>query len=473
MKPVLKLGQRELDLVTEYTGHMYDQLLGVYYARARMYDAVDRRFMAVDPLEGFTTDTQTLNAYIYVLDNPLFWIDPDGEAWAEGTDSGRSSKKSGSALKNNTTALTPVVNQPTTPKPPTWGTSGSTPMKNNVFNLPKPNTTVNTPKPSAATPAYRPTTSGTPTPKPASKPSGTPPSYAAASGLYPAQRESDNRSTYPLVPLTQLPGSSYNKRLGYDSAETDSSWRSFWGNTASFFVGVGQGFTDGFLYEVPSNIANAINAEPIPFPIANQTGKVIGNLGSVLAGGVIFVGSASGGMLLALPSGGTVLVPAVAVTAYGGTVIISGGAQATKNAAILYVELTSENSSGSGNNNEGTGNISDVTEITATADTRKFSEYIFKDGAAPGKDVVFENLGYTAGDSQMLANLYTNQAAAKYASGNYTLGKLDSFRQRINIEIELGGIGSATGRTSFIQSGWMIRPDGTITLNTPFSGFTR
>jgi hypothetical protein len=38
---------------------------------------------------------------------------------------------------------------------------------------------------------------------------------------------------------------------------------------------------------------------------------------------------------------------------------------------------------------EGTGN-------TATVDVRKFSEYIFKDGAAPGKDVVFKNLGYSS-----------------------------------------------------------------------------
>ena len=52
MKPIIKLGQRQLDLVTEYTGHMYDQVLEVYYARARMYDAADRRFMAMDPVKG-------------------------------------------------------------------------------------------------------------------------------------------------------------------------------------------------------------------------------------------------------------------------------------------------------------------------------------------------------------------------------------------------------------------------------------
>jgi len=109
----------------------------------------------------------------------------------------------------------------------------------------------------------------------------------------------------------------------------------------------------------------------------------------------------------------------------------------------------------------------------ATVDSRKFSEYVFKDGAAHGKDAVFKNLGYSAKDSELLAQIYQEQGAAKYASGNYTLGKLDDFGQRINIEIELYGIGNAAGKTSYINSGWIIRPDDTISLNTPFSGFTR
>jgi filamentous hemagglutinin len=66
-----------------------------------------------------------------------------------------------------------------------------------------------------------------------------------------------------------------------------------------------------------------------------------------------------------------------------------------------------------------------------------------------------------------------DQAALKYAKGEYTLGKADSFGQRINIEIELPGIGEAAGKTSYIKSGWMIKADGSITLNTPFSGFTK
>jgi len=34
-------------------------------------------------------------------------------------------------------------------------------------------------------------------------------------------------------------------------------------------------------------------------------------------------------------------------------------------------------------------------------------------------------------------------------------------------------VGEAAGKTSHLVSGWMIRPDGSVTLNTPFSGFTK
>jgi len=78
MKAILKVGNRELDLVCEYTGHPYDPVLGVYYARARMYDAADRRFMAVDPVKGWVANPATLVQYSYVVNNPLKYADPWG-----------------------------------------------------------------------------------------------------------------------------------------------------------------------------------------------------------------------------------------------------------------------------------------------------------------------------------------------------------------------------------------------------------
>jgi RHS repeat-associated protein len=75
---VLKAGVRELDLVLQYTVHPFDQVLGVYFAQARMYDAADRRFMAVDPVKGWVTNPQSMAQYTYVTNNPLKYIDPYG-----------------------------------------------------------------------------------------------------------------------------------------------------------------------------------------------------------------------------------------------------------------------------------------------------------------------------------------------------------------------------------------------------------
>ena len=83
---VLKMGQRELDLVKNYTGHDFDAVLNMYYAKARMYDAENRRFVSIDPildgtkydLSDYTTKAITFSAYLYVQDNPLRWVDPLG-----------------------------------------------------------------------------------------------------------------------------------------------------------------------------------------------------------------------------------------------------------------------------------------------------------------------------------------------------------------------------------------------------------
>ena len=71
-KAVIRLGQRELDLVTDFTGHFFDPVLGIYYARARMYDAANRRFMAIDPIkDGW-------NWFAYAGNNPIKYVDPTG-----------------------------------------------------------------------------------------------------------------------------------------------------------------------------------------------------------------------------------------------------------------------------------------------------------------------------------------------------------------------------------------------------------
>ena len=62
---VLKMGKRQLDLVKNYTGHEYDNVIAKYYAKARMYDPQDKRFTQKDPAED------GLNWYTYCKDNPV------------------------------------------------------------------------------------------------------------------------------------------------------------------------------------------------------------------------------------------------------------------------------------------------------------------------------------------------------------------------------------------------------------------
>lgn len=44
----------------------------------RVYDPAPGRFLSVDPVFEFPTNTQSLNPYSYVLNNPLSLTDPSG-----------------------------------------------------------------------------------------------------------------------------------------------------------------------------------------------------------------------------------------------------------------------------------------------------------------------------------------------------------------------------------------------------------
>lgn len=103
----------------------------------------------------------------------------------------------------------------------------------------------------------------------------------------------------------------------------------------------------------------------------------------------------------------------------------------------------------------------------ATCDIRKFTEYIFSDKYAwNGKRALFENLGFSIADAEFLKREYEKQASEKYCNSDYSLGKLDKNGQRININIEFNRNGN---EISFL-SGWMVKPKGFISNNTPFGG---
>ena len=84
------------------------------------------------------------------------------------------------------------------------------------------------------------------------------------------------------------------------------------------------------------------------------------------------------------------------------------------------------------------------------------------------KEVLFKEWGYTATDAKWLQSEIEKQGLEKYINSDYSLGKLDGFGQRINIRVEIPDRKSG-GTVSFV-TGWMVGPNGQITLNTPYGG---
>ena len=415
MKPIIKLGLRELDLVTEYTGHMYDQLLSVYYARARMYDAADRRFMAVDPVKGSITNVLSIVQYTYCLDNPKVYIDLTGLGQTDTKQQVNSYEKPGN---NNYVKMGPEPIPISTVIAPTAGSIVS--KSDGYYFLTRYGTSI--------------------------KIETAPVNWEKQRLEYLQSKNPYVAMQYALTPEEMLDITiRYNDWDKYRDPKMTSD---------------GVGLSDELIYSehmIPSpfmvngfipSMISWWEADPIGFDIQYPLEKHKMSF---------FEGLVNGNTLLG------------AITCQ---ISFDIGNEKMRNDWHEKYADTQGDYWGTENAKRGTGSVTGGTG-NATADVRKFSEYIFKDGAAQGKDIVFKELGYTANDSQMLTDLYKQQAAIKYAANDYTLGRLDSFGQRINIEIELNGVGNAAGKTSYIKSGWMIQPDGSISLNTPFTGFTR
>ena len=97
---------------------------------------------------------------------------------------------------------------------------------------------------------------------------------------------------------------------------------------------------------------------------------------------------------------------------------------------------------------------------------KKFTDYIFSDKYSwNGKRALYELLGFRKEDSEYLQQEYEKQAIENYCNSKYKLGKLDTQGQRINIDIKF----TKNGRDIVFTSGWMIRPKGQITNNTPLA----
>jgi len=71
-------GYRRIAPQLVYTNHEWDDVLDLYYAKARFYDPDEKRFLSMDPVKGSISDPQSLVPYVYCVDNPLRYVDPLG-----------------------------------------------------------------------------------------------------------------------------------------------------------------------------------------------------------------------------------------------------------------------------------------------------------------------------------------------------------------------------------------------------------
>ena len=63
-----------------FTGKNYSQELDLTYFGARWYDAKQGRFLSMDPVPVSITSIHSFNRYVYAINNPYKYIDPDGLA---------------------------------------------------------------------------------------------------------------------------------------------------------------------------------------------------------------------------------------------------------------------------------------------------------------------------------------------------------------------------------------------------------
>ena len=112
----------------------------------------------------------------------------------------------------------------------------------------------------------------------------------------------------------------------------------------------------------------------------------------------------------------------------------------------------------------------EISPITAKTECpiEKFTKYVFVPSLIDDKKQLFELWGYDIMDSQYLQQEFIKQAKLAYSVGEYELGLLNEYGQRISIEIRLKKK-NKNEYTTFV-SGWMVYPNGRIVLTTPYGG---
>ena len=73
-----KYGNQDFYNEVCYTSGVYDELTGLYYLNARYYNPESAMFITSDSYLGRVQEPQTLNRYVYCLNNPISRVDPSG-----------------------------------------------------------------------------------------------------------------------------------------------------------------------------------------------------------------------------------------------------------------------------------------------------------------------------------------------------------------------------------------------------------
>ncbi len=111
-----------------------------------------------------------------------------------------------------------------------------------------------------------------------------------------------------------------------------------------------------------------------------------------------------------------------------------------------------------------------LTKSSSDSAYTKFDPYLFSPeyNKKHGKAQLFEGWGYTVADSKYLQEESEKQALEKYVDGDYELGLLNDYGQRINIRVSIPR--KDTGEMVSYITGWMVCPNGAIRLVTQYGG---
>ncbi|MCZ2076118.1 MAG: RHS repeat-associated core domain-containing protein, partial [Bryobacterales bacterium] len=100
------------DVAQRFTGKERDEETGLDYFGARYYSGAQGRFTSVDPsmLSTVLSNPQTWNRYTYALNNPLRYVDPNGELWVASGDANNPYSWVDECQKNQTCHTTIAAN---------------------------------------------------------------------------------------------------------------------------------------------------------------------------------------------------------------------------------------------------------------------------------------------------------------------------------------------------------------------------